>query len=336
MGFVETMAIEVSRATVPDRPILQVPFPRFTYAEVLDRYRLRQARPAVRDGARRPGAGPDRCRWPAGHGLRGVRRCARRRAAGSRRSSRPAWRGPPGARSTSSSKPPGGSGRAGLVHVAVEDGGARSPIAKFVGDDRLERIAERAGANPGDLVLIVADAAETTADVLGRLRVRLGERLGLADPDVLAYCWVHRFPMYQWDADHGRWDATHNPFSGVLPEDLDLLTTTSGDLSSPAPDDPAGRARAMQYDLALNGWELGGGSVRIHRRDLLERSFALQGQTPRRDAGQVRGRPRRVRVRRPAARRDRPRDRPLGDDPQPPDEHPRGHGLPEDPVGHAT
>jgi aspartyl-tRNA synthetase len=119
----------------------------------------------------------------------------------------------------------------------------------------------------------------TTADVLGRLRVELGERLGLADPDVLSYVWINRFPMYQWDAELGRWDATHNPFSGVVPEDEVLLTTASGDPAKPSPDDPAGRARAMQYDLALNGWELGGGSVRIHRRDLLERSFLLQGQT---------------------------------------------------------
>jgi aspartyl-tRNA synthetase len=85
--------------------------------------------------------------------------------------------------------------------------------------------------------------------------------------------------MYQWDAEARRWDATHNPFSGVVPEDVDLLTTTSGDLGQASPDDPAGRARALQYDLALNGWELGGGSIRIHRRELLERSFALQGQT---------------------------------------------------------
>jgi aspartyl-tRNA synthetase len=83
--------------------------------------------------------------------------------------------------------------------------------------------------------------------------------------------------MYQWDADGGRWDATHNPFSGVVPEDEPLLVTTSGDPATPTPDDPAGRARAMQYDIVLNGWELGGGSVRIWRRDLLERSFALQG-----------------------------------------------------------
>jgi aspartyl-tRNA synthetase len=118
-----------------------------------------------------------------------------------------------------------------------------------------------------------------TADVLGRLRVELGARLGLADPNVLSYVWIHRFPMYQWDPENQRWDATHNPFSGVLPEDEELLVTTSGDPDNPSPDDPAGRARALQYDLALNGWELGGGSVRIHRRDLLERSFRLQGQS---------------------------------------------------------
>ncbi len=85
--------------------------------------------------------------------------------------------------------------------------------------------------------------------------------------------------MYQWDAEGGRWDATHNPFSGVLPEDESLLVTASGDPAKPSQEDPAGRARAMQYDVVLNGWELGGGSVRIWRRDLLERSFALQGHS---------------------------------------------------------
>ena len=169
-------------------------------------------------------------------------------------------------------------GAKGLAHLAVEAAGTiKGPIVKFLGEDLAERLCARAGANPGDLVLIVADNAVVTNDVLGRLRADLGVRLGLADPDVLAYCWVHRFPMYQWDAEGGRWDATHNPFSGVVPEDEALLVTTSGDPSMPAPGDPAGRARAMQYDIVLNGWELGGGSVRIWRRDLLELSFALQG-----------------------------------------------------------
>jgi aspartyl-tRNA synthetase len=124
---------------------------------------------------------------------------------------------------------------------------------------------------------VVADTGDTAHEVLGRLRVELGARLGLADANELAYCWVHHFPMYKWDAEGGRWDATHNPFSGVLPEDEPLLTTVSGDLDKRSPDDPAGRARAMQYDIVLNGWELGGGSVRIWNRDLLARSFNLQG-----------------------------------------------------------
>jgi aspartyl-tRNA synthetase len=169
-------------------------------------------------------------------------------------------------------------GARGLAHLACETGGeTKGPIVKFLGDDSVRAIVEDSGASEGDLVLIVADTADVTNDVLGRLRAELGGRLGLADPNVLAYCWVHRFPMYQWDVENGRWDATHNPFSGVVREDEAFLVTASGDPSRPSPDDPAGRARAMQYDIALNGWELGGGSVRIHRRDLLERSFALQG-----------------------------------------------------------
>jgi aspartyl-tRNA synthetase len=171
-------------------------------------------------------------------------------------------------------------GAKGLAYLALEPGGdVKSPIAKFLSDDTQRAIIDRTGAAEGDLILAVADTHDVTADVLGRLRVELGDRLGLADPDVLAYVWVHRFPMYQWDAEIGRWHATHNPFSGVLPEDEALLVTASGDPTMPSPGDPAGRARALQYDLALNGWELGGGSIRIHRRDLLERSFLLQGHS---------------------------------------------------------
>jgi aspartyl-tRNA synthetase len=171
-------------------------------------------------------------------------------------------------------------GAKGLAYLALEPNGEiKGPITKFLSEATQRAVIEAAAANEGDLILIVADRHEVAADVLGRLRVELGARLQLADPKMLAYVWVHRFPMYQWDTDNHRWDATHNPFSGVLPEDEPLLVTSSGDPGRPAPDDPAGRARALQYDLALNGWELGGGSIRIHRHDLLERSFLLQGQT---------------------------------------------------------
>jgi aspartyl-tRNA synthetase len=278
MGFVERMAIEVSRAVVPDRPIRAAPFPRFTFDEVMDRYgsdkpdlrfgmELVDLGPVLTDGDGRPDTGFGVLDGALGGGGQVKAIVAPGMGGATRREIDEL---------TETAKR---FGAKGLVHVAVEAGGARSPIAKFVGEERLERIAVHAGAGPGDLVLLVADARVTTADVLGRLRALLGERLGLADPAVLAYGWVHRFPMYHWDDENRRWDATHNPFSGVVPEDEPLLVTASGDPARPSPDDPAGRARALQYDLVLNGWELGGGSIRIHRRDLLERSFALQGHT---------------------------------------------------------
>jgi aspartyl-tRNA synthetase len=274
MGFVEAMVIEVSRATTPDRPIQQVPFPRFTFDEALERFG--SDKPDLRFGLELVDLAPEL------EGGSGFRVFDETLANGGRVKAIVA----PGMAVATREEIDELTelakrfGAKGLVTLAVEESGAvRSPIAKFLGDDRAEKLAVAAGANPGDLVLIVADNAETTADVLGRLRVELGSRLGLADPTVLAYCWVHRFPMYKWDADGGRWDATHNPFSGVVPEDEALLVTSSGDPLKPSPDDPAGRARALQYDVALNGWELGGGSIRIHRRDLLALSFALQGQT---------------------------------------------------------
>ena len=278
MGFIESMAIAVSEATRPDRPIQQVPFPRFTYDEVIERFgsdkpdlrfgmELIDLAPALVDASGAPASGfgvfdgaissGGRVKAIVAPGLGGATRKELDEL--TERAKR--------------------FGAKGLVHLAPSPEGLRGPAAKFLSDDVQRAIVERTRAGEGDLILAIADAPGVTADVLGRLRAELGERLGLADPNVLAYVWVNRFPMYQWDEENGRWDATHNPFSGVVPEDEALLVTTSGDPARPAPDDPAGRARALQYDLALNGWELGGGSVRIHRRDLLERSFLLQGQS---------------------------------------------------------
>jgi aspartyl-tRNA synthetase len=280
MAFVEAMTIAVSEATTPDRPIQTVPFPRFTYDEALERFGT--DKPDVRFGMELVDLAPILAPDGAEAAASGFRVFDEALAAGGRVKAIVA----PGLGTASRSQIDELTelakrfGAKGLASLAVEENGAvRSPIAKFLGDDLIERLVAHVGASSGDLVLIVADTAAVTADVLGRLRVELGNRLELADPTVLAYCWVHRFPMYQWDAEGGRWDATHNPFSGVVPEDEELLVTTSGDPLKPSPDDPAGRARALQYDIALNGWELGGGSIRIHRRDLLARSFALQGQT---------------------------------------------------------
>ncbi|HJP88424.1 MAG TPA: aspartate--tRNA ligase [Candidatus Limnocylindrales bacterium] len=279
MSFVESMIIDVSKATVPDRPLLAEPFPRLTYAEAMDRYG--SDKPDLRFGmeiANLASALTDTAGKPSS-GFRvfddslandGVVKAisAPGLAAASRREIDEL---------VESAKK---YGAGGLAHLAVEaDGTVKGPIVKFLGDERAKAVVDAAGAQPGDLVLIVADKPSTAADVLGKLRMELGGKLGLADENVLAYGWVTRFPMYEWDADNERWHATHNPFSGVLPEDEALLVTADGDPYRPSPRDPAGKARAMQYDIVLNGWELGGGSVRIWRRDLLEKSFALQGHS---------------------------------------------------------
>jgi aspartyl-tRNA synthetase len=278
MAFIEAMVIEVSRATVPDRPIQSVPFPRFTYEEALERFG--SDKPDVRFGMELVDLGPALV-GPDGASASGFRVFDETLAAGGRVKAivAPGLGGATRREIDELTELAKRFGARGLVHLSVTTDGLQGPIVKFLPDDRQRAIVERTGATEGDLVLVVADTAPVAADVLGRLRVELGERLGLADPDVLAYVWVYRFPMYQWDEENRRWDATHNPFSGVVPEDEALLVTASGDPTRPSPEDPAGRARAMQYDIALNGWELGGGSIRIHRRDLLERSFALQGQS---------------------------------------------------------
>jgi aspartyl-tRNA synthetase len=279
MAFIERMVIEVTKATAPDRPIRQVPFPVFTYDDAIERYG--SDKPDLRFGMELR---------DLAHGLigddgapsSGFRVFDETLASGGRVKSLTA-RGMGGATRreidelTEIAKR---FGARGLVHLSVQPGGElHGPIAKFLAPGTQAAVRELAGANEGDLILIVADTSDITNDVLGRLRVELGGRLGLADPNELAYCWVHRFPMYKWDAEGHRWDATHNPFSGVVPEDEALLTTTSGDPDVRDPGDPAGRARAMQYDVALNGWELGGGSIRIWDPKLLTRSFNLQGYT---------------------------------------------------------
>lgn len=156
-------------------------------------------------------------------------------------------------------------GARGLATIAVNDDGVKSPIAKFLNEDEITALTSGIGANAGDLVLLVADQPAVVAKTLSALRDEFGKRLELADPNVLAFCWVYEFPLLEWDEDGNRWDATHNPFSGYLEEDEALL------------DSEPNKVRAKQYDLVGNGNELGGGSVRIHNRARQERIFKLMG-----------------------------------------------------------
>jgi len=274
MAWVEEMAIAVSRATVPERPIATLPFPRMTYREAIDRYG--SDKPDVRYGLELH----DLAEAVAGAGFRVFDDVL---ASGGRvvGLAGPGMAGATRSQIDEMTQAVKRWGASGLVWLALPpDGGVRGSIVKIVGEERAAAIAAAAGARSGDLALIVADRDIHAQEALGRLRVELAARHGLADANVLAYVWVHQFPMYQWDVEGKRWDATHNPFSGVMPEDLGLLTTTSGDPYRPDPGDPAGSARALQYDLALNGWELGGGSIRFHTRELLAASFALMGLSP--------------------------------------------------------
>jgi len=159
-------------------------------------------------------------------------------------------------------------GAGGLVWMAQHEDGLRSPAAKFLAAVELEAIRQRLEIQPGDLLLIVAGQPKVVAVSLDLLRREFGQRLELADPDLVAFAWVVDFPLLKWDDDLGRWDAEHHPFTSPKDEDLEFLEM-----------DP-GRVRANCYDLVCNGWELASGSIRIHRRDVQERIFKLLGYTP--------------------------------------------------------
>jgi aspartyl-tRNA synthetase len=160
-------------------------------------------------------------------------------------------------------------GAKGLAWLALteEDGKltARSPIAKFLSESELAGIATATQTGPGDLVLLVADSATVAANVLGRLRDRFGNELTLADPAVAAPAWIVAPPLFEWSEEQGRWDAMHHPFTAPMDEDVHLLES-----------DP-GAVRAKAYDIIMDGYELGSGSIRIHQRDLQSKMFELMG-----------------------------------------------------------
>ncbi len=157
-------------------------------------------------------------------------------------------------------------GAKGLAYLALtEEGELRSSFAKFLEEARQKSLIEAFQANQGDLILIVADEADVVYEALGRLRNHLGDTLGLRDPDVLAWLWVIDFPFFTWNEDESRWDPSHHPFTAPMMEDIPLLDSAPGD------------ARGQQYDMVLNGLEVGGGSIRIHDRGLQEQVFGLIG-----------------------------------------------------------
>jgi len=160
-------------------------------------------------------------------------------------------------------------GAQGLAYIALtSDGQQRSSFAKFLQPAAVEEILVRLDSKPGDLVLVVADQPVVVYESLGRLREYLGDVMNLRNPDTLAFCWVVDFPFVMWNEDENRWDPSHHLFTSPMPEDIPLLDTSPGE------------ARGQQYDMVLNGYEVGGGSIRIHDAELQAKVFGLIGLDP--------------------------------------------------------
>jgi aspartyl-tRNA synthetase len=157
-------------------------------------------------------------------------------------------------------------GAKGLIYLRVnEDGTFKSSVDKFYSEEDLAKWAAAANAKPGDLILVLSGELEKTRKQMNELRLHMGDELGLRNPNKFAPLWVLDFPLLEWDENSKRYHAMHHPFTSPKPEDMHLIQT-----------DP-GKVRANAYDLAMNGVELGGGSIRIHDRDLQSRMFDLLG-----------------------------------------------------------
>jgi len=162
-------------------------------------------------------------------------------------------------------------GATGLVWIKYEkDGKFKSGVDKFYTQEDLTKIAEKFDAEPGDNILVMAGPEESTRVSLGRFRLALGSEYKLRDPNVFKPLWVVDFPLLEWNEDEKRWNAMHHPFTSPYLEDLPLLETNPG------------KVRARAYDLVINGIEVGGGSIRIHNRDMQMKMLNVLGFTPER------------------------------------------------------
>lgn len=160
-------------------------------------------------------------------------------------------------------------GAKGLMWVKLEtDGTIKSSLSKYFTQDQLKTWLDRAEANPGDMLLIMAGSTAKTRKQLCELRLEMGTRLGLRNPDQFSCLWVIDFPLFEWDDETQRYYAVHHPFTAPNPDDIPLLDTDTG------------AVRATAYDMVVNGNELGGGSIRIHQADLQNKMFQLLGLSP--------------------------------------------------------
>ena len=265
--LIEAMLIELC-ALISPKPIMQTPFPLITYGESMDKYGI--DRPDLRFGVqlfnlgevvKDSGFGVFKNALASGGQVKGLvypngAHIARREID----------------ELTEYVKQYGAKGLAwiGVTGAPAADGSyhedaLRSQIAKFFSPQELAAIIQTSGAQEGDLILVVADKASVVAQSLCNLRLEVGRRANLINNELLAFCWVVDFPLLEYNEDDKRWQAVHHPFTTARDQDWERLES-----------DP-GSVLAKAYDVVLNGWEIGGGSIRIHRSDLQDRLFAALG-----------------------------------------------------------
>ena len=262
MRLIEDLFTSLVETVTPERQILAKPWPRLTYQEAMSRFgkdnpdlRFGMELKDVTDLAQNGGYKIFDSTIAAGGQVRGLN------ATGCAHYSRKEIQELEAYVS--------GFGAKGLSYLAVNPSGEpRSSFAKFLDSQKVAEMITRLDGEPGDLLLFVADKAAVVNESLGRLRESLGDRLRLRSSDVLGFCWVIDFPFVAWNEGERRWDPSHHLFTAPMPEDVPLLDV-----------DP-GRARGQQYDLVLNGYEVAGGSIRIHDRQLQEKVFKLIGLDP--------------------------------------------------------
>ncbi len=160
-------------------------------------------------------------------------------------------------------------GAKGLAYIAVQpDGSLKSSFTKFLTEEEIKNLLAAADGQPGDLLLFAADKFTVVCAALGALRLELGEELGLIDHNQFAFVWITEFPLLEWSEEENRFMAMHHPFTKPMEEDWEFI------------DSDPGRVRAEAYDIVLNGNEIGGGSVRIHRNDIQQKMLEVLGFTP--------------------------------------------------------
>lgn len=259
MSLMEDMYTKMVTELVPDKKIMETPWPRISYREAMERFG--KDNPDIRFGlelhnitdlAEGSGFKVFESAVSSGGQVRGINAKGLSEYSRKQIDELVEYIKPFGAK--------------GLAYLAItKEGEERSSFAKFLSEDTLKTIKERMQAEEGDLLLFVADKAEIVFESLGRLRVHLGDILELRDSKILAFCWIYDFPFAFWNEEEQRWDPSHHLFTSPLPEDVHLI------------DSNPGKMRGAQYDMVLNDNEVAGGSIRIHDRELQSKVFELIG-----------------------------------------------------------